>query len=92
MQPDDDDVGQPVLPLDATRALSLADALVAWVPPQQVSGLVRALDRDRLVQQACAHLTRVHRAAGKPPSGSGSDPAAVGAFVALLAGARGEQR
>ena len=71
MQPDDDDVGQPVLPLDATRALSLADALVAWVPPQQVSGLVRALDRDRLVQQACAHLKRVHRAA-KPPSGSGS--------------------
>lgn len=62
------DVGQPVLPLDATRALTLTDALVAWVPPQQVSTLVRALDRDRETQQACAHLKRVHRGAKPPPS------------------------
>lgn len=59
-----DELGHLVLPHDATRALSLADALAAWVPPQSVSGLVRALDRHRDVN--VNHLKRVHRSAVQP--------------------------
>ena len=40
-----DDDGVSLLPRDATRPLELVDALVAWVIPQHVSELVKAVDR-----------------------------------------------
>ena len=59
-----DDLGYLVLPRDATRPLELTAALAAWVPPQSVSGLVRALDRARDLN--VSHLKRVHRGAIRP--------------------------
>ena len=52
--------GALVLPRDATRPLTLTVAQVAWVPPREVSGLVRTLDRHR-EQHGCGHLKRVHQ-------------------------------
>ena len=57
---DGDDIGDVVLPWDATRALSLVEALVAYVPAQQISRLVRALDQDKEAQAQCSHLKRVN--------------------------------
>ena len=54
------DDGELVLPLTATRALVLTEAQMAWVPPREVSGLVRLLDQRR-EQHGCTHLKRVHK-------------------------------
>ena len=59
--------GAIVLPRAATAALCLVDARVAWVPPREVSGLVKLLDRQR-EQHACGHLKRVHKGLRPPPS------------------------
>ena len=49
--------GELILPREATRDLELMQVSVAWVKPQAVSRLVRALDERR--QPELAHLKRV---------------------------------
>ena len=46
--------------------------VVAWVVPQEVSGLVRALDRGEK-DPACSHLKRVHKGAAAPAAAAVSD-------------------
>ena len=62
--------GALVLPRDATRPLTLTVAQVAWVPPREVSGLVRTLEQGQVEQRDAyrveedredreAHLVRI---------------------------------
>ena len=62
--------GTFVHPLEATRELELVPALIAWVAPQIISALVKALDEQR--QPELSHLRRVHRslASPLPPEGA----------------------
>ena len=75
-----------VLPADATRSLELIDAQVAFVPPREVSGLVKALDSSQQAKAGSSgsgssssshsHLKRVHKALRAPPP-AGQDLLAI---------------
>ncbi len=93
-----------VLPREATRDLELMESLVAWVPPQQVSGLVRALDgprkpsaagnlpgRDRQLSAAISHLKRVHRGLQPPPEAEPGATAKDSTSLAVLLCAGGAE-
>ena len=62
-----------VLPIEATRELVLTDAQVAWVPPREVSGLVKMLDRHQEKSSNGQHLKRVHKALRMPSLASHDD-------------------
>lgn len=66
---DDPADGEFVVPVEATRDLETVPALIAWVAPQTISGLVKALDEQR--QTELAHLRRVHRTLASPPPPDG---------------------
>ena len=77
------DDGALVLPWSCTRPLALADALVAWIPPQQVSKLVRLLDGRTREPQACAHLKRVSNRANLPPGIAASVPPRLAVLLCI---------
>lgn len=70
--------GTFVPPLEATRELELVPALIAWVAPQIISALVKALDEQR--QPELSHLRRVHRSLASPLPPEG----AAGSLAILL--------
>ena len=78
--------GTFVAPVEATRDIELISASVAWVVPQMVSGLVKALDERR--QPELSHLRRVHRNLAAPADNSDS----VSGKLAVLLCFGGEDR